>query len=96
MYDKTLVYNTYSMYYKIIKKDINKCYFCLEDINYLMNKINATHYLNKLTVLSLTSENRLMLILFFIVLILFIIVIPCLLLDYILDKNKKFTFNSMF
>lgn len=74
MYDKTLVYNTYSMYYKI----------------------NATHYLNKLTVLSLTSENRLMLILFFIVLILFIIVIPCLLLDYILDKNKKFTFNSMF
>lgn len=136
---KTLVYNTYNMQYKIIKKDINKCYFCLEDINYyikfnckchnylhtkcfenniftncfickkriiqknfinsngliitnyLMNKINATHYLNKLTVLTLTSENRLMLILFFIVSILFtfIIIIPCLLLDYILEKIKN-------
>lgn len=63
-----------------------------------MNKINATHYLNKLTILSLTSENRLILILFFIVSILFtfIIVIPCLSLDYILHKNNKFTFNRIF
>jgi len=134
------------MQYEIIKKDINKCYFCLEDIdyyikfdckchnylhidcltnhiftnclickkriiqkkfinsnkliitNYLMNKINSKYYLNKLTVLTLTSENHSMLILFFIISILFtfVIIIPCLLLDYILDKNKKFTFNSMF
>ena len=134
-----------SMQYKKIKKDINKCYLCLEDIdyyikfncechnylhteciknkfitdcfickkkilfldnvyskeliitNYLTNKINTICHLDKLPYLILKNNNCFELILYIFLSIFFtiIIIIPCLLLDFILEKIKNI-FNNFF
>lgn len=58
--------------------------------NFVIDKLNLQYYLEKLKNKTLQNKTHLLLILFFILsfLFTFIIVIPCLSLDYILEKIK--------
>lgn len=86
----------------ICKKKINKKNFIHIDnltiTNFVVDKLNVKNYLKKLQNNTLMSKNCLMLILYFVacILFVFIILIPCLFVDFILEKNKKFTFNGTF
>lgn len=81
-----------------IKSNISNCLICKKNIipenniysieliftNYLMKKINATYYLNKLTDLTIKGVFWFLLSLVSFVIFSFIILLPCLLLDLIL------------